>query len=210
MRKVRLNKRKQLQLHFNNLFNKKSDYLKNLIKQNTEGIKEIENEKVDILIDKCLGLDKFERDYSFFNQPVSVALSPNREEKKTNKLKLFPDLKILIRSPMEKNDPQRYRQKDYIEDNFSNIYKNTINHKNNTEKYKKIIYGSYKPINRKKNSIDNVNKINYYNENEQKVSSSFLTGIGKSIINNNTFDKDNLDISGTRRKNYNQNSITII
>ena len=111
---------------------------------------------------------------------------------------------------MEKNDPQRYRQKDYIEDNFSNIYKNTINHKNNTEKYKKIIYGSYKPINRKKNSIDNVNKINYYNENEQKVSSSFLTGIGKSIINNNTFDKDNLDISGTRRKNYNQNSITII
>ena len=41
MRKVRLNKRKQLQLHFNNLFNKKSDYLKNLIKQNTEGIKYI-------------------------------------------------------------------------------------------------------------------------------------------------------------------------
>ena len=210
MRKVRLNKRRQLQLHFNNLFNKKSDYLKNLIKQNTTGIKEIENEKVDILIDKCLGLDKFERDYSFFNQPISGALSPNREEKKTKKLKLFPDLKILITSPIEKIDPGRYRQKDYIEDNFSNIYKNTINQKNNTEKYKKIIYGSYKPIDRKKNSSENVNRINHYNENEQKVSSSFLTSIGKSIINNNTFDKDNLDISGTRRNNYNQNSITII
>ena len=77
------------------------------------------------------------------------------EKKKTNKLKLFPDINNITYG---KKDPRRYRQKDYIEDNFSNIYKNIINHKNIKEKYKKIIYGSYKPINRKKNSTDNVIK----------------------------------------------------
>ena len=48
MKIIKLNKRRQLQLHLNNLLNKKSNYLKNLEKINNTGIK-IENEKVDIL-----------------------------------------------------------------------------------------------------------------------------------------------------------------
>ena len=202
MRKVRFNKRRQLQLHFNNLFNKKSDYLKNLIKQNTEGIKEIENEKVDILIDKCLGINKFERDYSFFNQPI-YGVSSSREETKKKKLKLFPDLKILITSPIEKNDPDRYKQKDYMEDQFSHIYKN--NNTNSPER-KNILYGSYKPLNRKNYSLDNENKKKIFYRNVQDNSSSILAGIGKNIISD-TFDKENLGVSITKRKIHNYMTI---
>ena len=53
MKKIKLNKRRQLQLHLNNLLNKKSNYLKNLEKINNTGIK-IENEKVDILTNQLL------------------------------------------------------------------------------------------------------------------------------------------------------------
>ena len=122
MKNVQLNKKRQLQLHFNKLFNKKSNYWKNLLNQNKEGIKEIENEKVDILINKCLGINKFERDYSFFNPPINGSLS-SREHPKKQKFNFLPNLKILITSPIERDYPDRYKQKDYIEDNFSNIYK---------------------------------------------------------------------------------------
>ena len=92
MKRIKLNKKRQLQLRFNYLFNKKSNYLKNLPKLKYDGLKEIENEKVEILIDKFLGINKFERDYSFFNPPlISMSTSP-KEDPQKRKLKLFPDL----------------------------------------------------------------------------------------------------------------------
>ena len=121
MKKLKLNRKRQIKLHFINLFNKKSSYLTNLSKLKTEGIKEIENEKIDILIEKYLGINKFERDYSFFNPSLLGSQSPTNSKK--NKLKIFPELKILITSPLEKEEPNRYKPKNYIDDNFSNRYK---------------------------------------------------------------------------------------
>ena len=127
MKKSKLNKKRQLQLHFNYLFNKKSNYLQNLEKLNIEGVKEIEKEKVDLLIDKCLGINKFERDYSFFNLPKIRTLASSREEPKKKKLRILPHLKLLITSPVDKIEPGRYKQKDYLEDNFFDVYKNNNN-----------------------------------------------------------------------------------
>ena len=47
---------------------KKSNYLKNLEKQRYEGLKLIEEEKADILVDKILRRDKINRDYSVFSR----------------------------------------------------------------------------------------------------------------------------------------------
>ena len=47
---------------------KKSNYLKNLEKQRYEGLKLIEEEKADILVDKILRRDRINRDYSVFSR----------------------------------------------------------------------------------------------------------------------------------------------
>ena len=202
MRKIKLNKKRQLQIHFNNLFNKKSNYLKNLGNLQSEGIKEIENEKVDILIDKCLGINKFERDYSFFNPPISSSPSSPREEHKKKRLKLFPELKVLITSPIERNYPDRYKQKDIIEDEFSNIYKHNYN--NNIGKENKL-YGSYNSINTKKNLLDK-NNAKFYGRNKITIASPFLSGIGKNIISE-SYEKEDLDASIKKRNIFNKITI---
>ena len=198
MKKVKLNKKRQLQLHFNYMFNKKSNYLQNLEKLRTEGVKEIENEKANILIDKCLRINKFERDYSFFNRPKIGTIASSREEPKNRKFKIIPNLKLLITSPIEKNEPDRYKPKDYLEDNFSNIYKNSSN--NYPEKNKKL-YGSYKPITRNRNSFGEYEE-KYLKRNRKNNYYSFLTSIGKNIINNYN-EKEISDYPIKRNKIYN-------
>ena len=188
MKKIKLNKKRQLQLHFNYLFNKRSNYLKSLPNLNNEGIKEIENEKVDILIDKYLGINKFNRDYSFFNPPLYGSQPSFREESKKKKVKMFPELKVLITSPNERAEPNRYKQKDFMEDKFSNIYKTS--NKNYQEKNNKL-YGSYNSLNKNKNLFGE-EKEKYFRRNENKVPSSVLTSIGKYVIRDCN-DKGELD-----------------
>ena len=205
MKKIKLNKKRQLQLHFNYLFNKKSYYLKNLEKVRKEGNKEIENEKVDMLIEKYLGINKFDRDYSFFNPPLVGIQPSSKEESKKKKLNIFPDLKILITSPVEKNDPERYKPKEYIGDNFSNIYKKV---KKKTPEKNNRLFGSYRLINRNPYSFEDNNE-KYFKRNEKKESSAFLTGIGQHVINNyNDYnDKENLEIPIKRNNIFNFISI---
>ena len=205
MKKIKLNKKRQLQLHFNYLFNKKSCYLKNLEKVRKEGSKEIENEKVDMLIEKYLGINKFDRDYSFFNPPSVGIQSSSKEESKKKKINIFPDLKILITSPLEKNDPERYKPKNYIGDNFSNIYKKV---KKKTPEKNNRLFGSYRLVNRNPYSFEDNNE-KYFKRNEKKESSAFLTGIGQHVINNyNDYnDKENLEIPSKRNNIFNFISI---
>ena len=184
MRRVQLNKKRQRQIYFDSKLNQKSNYLKNLDYLKTESNKEIEDKKIDILIDKCLGINKFERDYSFFSPPVyaSHSSSPSKDNKNQKK-RLFPELKVLITSPDEREYPEKYKKKDYIEDSFSNIYKNhkIINKNNANDKISNKINDIYKPNNRYVNTIE-TDKINYISRNEQNIYSSFLTGIGKTIM----------------------------
>ena len=205
MKKIKLNKKRQLQLHFNYLFNKKSYYLKNLEKVRKEGSKEIENEKVDMLIEKYLGINKFDRDYSFFNPPSVGIQSSSKEESKKKKINIFPDLRILITSPVEKNDPDRYKPKECIGDNFSNIYKKV---KKKTPEKNNRLFGSYRLINRNPYSFEDNNE-KYFKRNEKKESSAFLTGIGQHVINNyNDYnDKENLEIPIKRNNIFNFISI---
>ena len=183
MRRVQLNKKRQRQIYFDSKLNQKSNYLKNLDYLKTESNKEIEDKKIDILIDKCLGINRFERDYSFFSPPVyaSHSSSPTKDNKNQKK-RLFPELKVLITSPDEREYPKKYKKKDYIEDSFSNIYKNhKINKNNANDKISNKINDIYKPNNRYVNTIE-TGKINYISRNEQNTYSSFLTGIGKTIM----------------------------
>ena len=145
-----------------------------------------------------MGINTFERDYSFFNQPISGDQSPSGEKNKKKQIKIFPDLKILIQSPIEKSDPERYKKKDFKYDNFSNMYKNSNNY--SQEKHKNILYGSYNSVNIKKKSLENDND-NYFNRLDRRIASSILNDNGKNIINN-TFDRQKLDISINNRKGF--------
>ena len=177
MKKIKLNQKRQKQIYFDTKLNKKSNYLKNLVNVKDEGYKKIENDKVDILINECLGIDKFERDYSFFNPPIFGFQSSNEISDK-NKLRLFPKLKVLITSPSEKDFPDRYKQKGYVEDSFSNIYKN--NYGNSIEKKNNIFSYNYKQKNKNYNTLE-ADK-NYLSRNGKNRGSSFLSGIGKHIF----------------------------
>ena len=204
MRRVKLNRRRQMQLHFDSLFNKKSDYLKNLVNVRTDGIKEIENEKVNILIDKCLGINQFDRNYGFFSPSIAATHSKTKDEPKKPKLRLFPELKVLITSPNERENPDRYKPKDYIEDEFSNIYKNKnyFGEKNNNK-----LFGSYKPINRNRNRNTIESDVGiFYSKNENKEN-SFLSGIGRNIMLT-TIEKEDLKTPNKKKQIFNQISLT--
>ena len=158
-----------------------------------------------MLIEKYLGINKFDRDYSFFNPPPSGLQQSSREESKKKKLNIFPELKILITSPIEKNDPERYKPKEYIGDNFSNIYKKI---KKRTPEKNNRLFGSYKPINRNQNSFEENNE-NYFKRNEKKESSAFLTSIGQNVINNYNDYKDNQKLENQIKRNNIFNFISI-
>ena len=203
MRKIKLNSKRQLEIRFNIMFNKKSQYLKNLSRIKTNIIKDIENEKEEILIDKVLGKNKFERDYSFFSFPLLNPPSSTKEEVQSQKLKFVPNLKVLITSSGERIDPDRYKPKEYSRDKFSNIYKkreinnntndNIIKEKNN------YINGYYY-----KKNTQNCNEKNNYKYKNEKVGkiSSLLTDIGRSIIIDPS-NKEDFNTSIKRKKVFN-------
>jgi len=198
MRRVQLNKKRQRQIYFDSKLNQKSNYLKNLDYLKTEGIKEIEDEKIDILIDKCLGINKFERDYSFFSPPVYASHSSSPSKDKKQKKRLFPELKVLITSPNERDYPEKYKKKDYIEDSFSNIYKNSKNKNSNfNDKISNKINDIYKPNSRYLNTLE-TDRINYKSRNEENTYSSFLTGIGRNIMTQSIDDGEQVNLSRNR------------
>ena len=199
MRRVQLNKKRQRQIYFNSKLNQKSNYLKNLDYVKSEGIKELEDEKIEMLIDKCLGINKFERDYSFFSPPIyaSHSTSPSKDNKKQKK-RFFPELKVLITSPDEREYPEKYKKKDYIEDSFSNIYKNSKNNNNLNDKISDKINDIYKQNKRYLNTLE-TDKINYNSRNENNNYSSFLTGIGRNIMTKSINEGESLNL--VRKRN---------
>lgn len=158
---------------FNTKLNKRSTFLKNLCREKEDGLKNIEEEKVDILINRFLGRDHFERNYAYIEPSNSPNLLPKKKVKKFNEIKILPQLKILITSPIEKDFPDKYRKKEVVRDKFSNIFRG----------------GGLKKI----NSFDiNSNKCYKVNDNYRLVKinkneeirqpSSFLSNMGKNII----------------------------
>ena len=81
---------------------KRSNYLKNLEKQKYEGLKLIEEEKADILIEKILRRERIHRDYSIFSHHNN-------------------DNKI--------NEEEKLRKENVIIKNYNNYNKNIIQKK---------------------------------------------------------------------------------
>ena len=110
-------------------FREKCPYLRALYKKERDIIQKIGIKKSEIIIEKILKKDNFQRDYSFFaqNKPEMI------EIKKLPQINLSSLLKFSISSPEEKywiNKPES-------NDEFVNIYKNISKYFPRTiEKYK--------------------------------------------------------------------------
>ena len=172
---IKIHKRKKsYQEKFNDLLNKRSRYLKSLLQENINSKKVLTTEKEDILMEKLYNYGKFDRDYSVFS-PQTQENVMSRSKSKTNKLNIFPELRVFIVSPEEKAYPDKYKKKEYIYDDFSKIYKNSSWGLNN----KKVI----ECINRFKPK-KNINK----NDNN----SPFLTNVGSNIVSM-SMDQENME-----------------
>ena len=183
----------------------KSEYLKHLVKKRNESYNIITNQKYEILKEKILRANKFERDYSIFSRE-KLMLKPIEKEK-NNRFYFSPYIKPIFLSSEEVNCPNRYQKKKFDIDDFSLIYKET-----NSSKYSKskpiiiLNTSSYTKLNEKRkykgtktcgnnsdfenskneslnckyNSSNNIfNKSGLSNNN-----SSFLTCIGNNVIFN--------------------------
>ena len=109
-------------------FRDKSPYLRNLYKKEREILEKVGLKKAEIISEKLLKKEKFQRDYSFFaqNKPEII------EIKKLPQINVSSLLKFSIISPEEKywiNKPKK-------SDEFANIYKsNSIFFPKTVEKY---------------------------------------------------------------------------
>ena len=176
----------------------KSKYLKNLVKRKNESYNKLTNTKIEIIKDKLIRANKFERDYSFFSKEKLV-LKPLTMRQ--NKMYFTPDIKPLILSPEEAEFPNRYQKKKFDIDGFSLIYKETNSSKFSQSKPIIVLNtSSYSKLNQKNKSqekncfIDFENKKNFEsnnnsshvlnNSNNSNYTSSFLTSIGNNVIIN--------------------------
>ena len=98
----------------------KSKYFKTLEKKKNESYNIIENQKLTTIKNNLIRANRFARDYTIFSKN-KFKLKPIQIKPK--KYHYTPDVKSLILSPEEANDPNRYKKKDVDIDQFSLIYK---------------------------------------------------------------------------------------
>ena len=171
-----------------------------MVKKKNESYNIITKKKYEILKEKILRTNKFERDYSIFSKE-KLMLKP-ATKKFNNKFFFSPYIKPLFLSSEEVNYPNKYQKKKYDIDNFSLIYKETNSSYYSKSKPIVILNTSvYFKLKEKKscpktcgnNSVRNYENsknesINYkYNNNKSTLSnynSSFLTSIGNNVIFN--------------------------
>ena len=111
---------------FDSKIHKKSPYLRSLTKKKKEGIKKVEEEKAELILDKILKIGQFERDYKFFN--------PQKNNNTTN----IPNIANHNIKNYIKNQISSYLQREnqrYDLDKDRNNYTSIYNEKN--EKIKK-------------------------------------------------------------------------
>ena len=128
-KKILINKNSKK--NFSEKINKKSSYLNHLFNQNTQSLKSLRSQKLDILYDEITDNNKFKRNYLLFEPQTINKNSINNEENKINNMEknlskkipvLLPYLKIMMSSPNEKEYPERYQKKNFMIDDFSGIY----------------------------------------------------------------------------------------
>ena len=183
----------------------KSKYLRNLVKKKNESYNLLSKQKIEIIKEKLLRINRFERDYSIFSKEKLI---PNSNTIKEYKYYFSPDIKPIFLSPEEEIYPNKYKKKEYDIDGFSLIYKetNSSNYSqgkpikilntssyaklNEKPKYKSIKDGENCFINledRKSYDYSNTryNNSNLFNNSTlSNYTSSFLTSVGNNVIVN--------------------------
>ena len=140
---------------------KKSNYLKNLEKQRYEGLKLIEEEKADILVDKILRRDRINRDYSVFsrynfldfgkknilidNNEKKIGnikyYSKNNKNQKTNKINSSSNFSKNNNINLNNMSKETFITRSIDKNRFlSNIGNDIVNTKNISENNKKLRY----------------------------------------------------------------------
>ena len=156
---------------FEEQFNKKSNYFRKLQKTKINGLKKIEEDKIELIINKIIGIGEFKRDYSLF------ANTQNKQRQNTEKKNISKNMKYKIENILEKSyEKKRQNRRYYDSYNRENIVKNDKYDKSRSyskgKKYKTIIF---------KNDA-----------NQQNQEPTFLSSIGKNIItSNNSFVEKN-------------------
>ena len=160
-------------------------------------------QKIEIIKEKLLKKNKFERDYSLFSKEK---LSSKPNSYKSHKFYFSPDIKPKFLSPEEEIYPTKYQKKKFDIDGFSKIYKETNSSKFSRPKPIKILNtSSYLKLKVKgrneddfkdfegtsnnessNNRYNNSNLFNNNNSNQSNYKSSFLTGVGNNVIINKT------------------------
>lgn len=141
---------------YEELFSKRSGFLKRLPKAKDDGIKKLEEDKTEIITNKVLGIGEFERDYTFFVHPF---FSKKQNENKNDK-KLKPFLQTKIANIMERdlariNKNGRYADTGIVEYSPNPrgfLPKNKSTNTSQKKKYRTLVFEEDKNDNKKKRS----------------------------------------------------------
>ena len=190
----------------------KSKYLKNLENKKNESYNLINNQKIEILKDKLIRANNFNRDYSVFSKE-KLYLKP--QSNYPPRFYFTPDIKPLILSPEEINEPNRYRKKKFDIDEFSLMYRRNNNISNYSTKNSFLVsnksklykFNEKKKLKKNEESLENCfidledkNNFNISNRSKMdnnnnnilngsstsKIFPSFLTSVGNNIVINNS------------------------
>ena len=175
-----------------NLLNGKSKYLRTLEKKKEDSYKLINDQRIGIIKERLIRTNRFNRDYAIFSKPKLFI------KQKSDRLKKFhftPDLKLLILSPEEANDPYRYKKKQYDIDPFSLIYKETNSYNLPGSKPLKMSFNRTKFSNIDKKKLNKTSLINCFLDLEEKKSYEFHNKINlnnsPNISNKSNISKNN-------------------
>ena len=180
--------------------NRKSKYLKNLEKKKNESYKIINRERIEIIKENLIRVNKLERDYSIFSRE-KLRIYPRNKNK--NKFIISPNIKPIFLSAEEEAFPNKYKKKQFNIDTFSLIYKETNSTNYSKSKlFKPLITSSYTKFNEKgkfkstkkynlksnfelnKNIEHNYNLLLFNRNKNNETSPPFLTSVGKKFIIN--------------------------
>ena len=137
--------------NFKNLLEKKCSFLDNLSIQNSRSLKSLHAQKLNILFEQSSEKENnFQRNYSIFNKNISYNKS-YKKHKISKYPNLLPNIKIVLTSPEEREYPEKYLKKDFINNNISGLYLKTkpinMNKNNNTNKNADNIFSPIKENN---------------------------------------------------------------
>lgn len=179
----------------------KSKYFKNLEKKKNDSYNLINTQKIEIIKDKLLRSNRFERNYALFSKN-NLELKPSITQ--TQKIYFSPDIKPLFLSAEEEVYPNRYKKKKFDIDNFSLIYKVTNSSNYSEQKPIKLLNTSayFKMKEKRKKEEKNIYKGNKNKDFEDRKNIDF-SNYSNIFNNSNVINKSNLS-------NYNSSFLTSV